>query len=121
MSVNPTVPSTPIVYGPPAFVFSAVDALTVKHSSVVSVWLLGEYGAKLSGVYSARKQYRPTASGVNGPETAWPAAIVTALGGTAVPPDVQSGFATAGPQTKKLTVPVTGPFEPERVAVSVTD
>jgi hypothetical protein len=27
---------------------------------------------------------------------------------------------TAGPQTKNLTVPVTGPFAPERVAVSVT-
>jgi hypothetical protein len=26
----------------------------------------------------------------------------------------------AGPQTKNLTLPVTGPFEPERVAVSVT-
>jgi len=42
VSNNATVPSTPIVKGPPAFVLIAVWAVTVKHSSVVSVWLLGE-------------------------------------------------------------------------------
>src|SRR5437660_5804030 len=40
---------------------------------------------------------------------------------TGVPPAVQSGLEAAGPQTKNLTVPVTAPFEPDRVAVSVTD
>jgi hypothetical protein len=59
--------------------------------------------------------------GVNGSETAWPAPIVTGPAPTCVPPVVQSGFEPAGPQTKNLTVPVTGPFEPESVAVSVTD
>ena len=41
---------------------------------------------------------------------------------TGQPPDVQSGLEpTFGPQTKNLTEPLTGPFAPERVAVSVTD
>ena len=58
---------------------------------------------------------------MNASDVAWPAAIVTDPP-TWVPPDVQTGFEfAAGPQTKNLTVPVTGPLGPDSVAVSVID
>jgi hypothetical protein len=38
VSVRLTVPPRPSLKGPPALVLSAVVALTVKHSSVVSLW-----------------------------------------------------------------------------------
>ncbi len=40
---------------------------------------------------------------------------------TCVPPVVQSGGEPPGPHTKNDTVPVTAPFGPLSVAVSVTD
>ncbi len=74
-----------------------------KHSVVRFVWLPGEYWAKRSGLYCARKQYLPGSVGVNAAEVAEPPARTTAEP-TAVPPVVQSGFETRlGPQTKNAT------------------
>ena len=62
---------------------------------------------------------------MNAADVAWPPLIVTGPGPTCTPPKVQSGFETkSGPQTKNLTVPVTGGGEapePDSVAVSVTE
>ena len=91
-----------------------------KHSVVRFVWWPGEYCANRSGVYSARKQYLPGSVGVYGAEVAWPPLSIAEP--SPLPPLEQSGLETiAGPQTKKATLPLTGPFGPASVARSVTD
>src|SRR5687768_4655274 len=92
-----------------------------KHSVVRLVCLAAENGANMSGANSARKQYLPGCVGVNAAEVAEPLTSVTAEP-TWLPPVVQSGFETRfGPQTKKVTLPLTAPLGLARVAVSVTD
>src|SRR6185312_9980754 len=86
------------------------------------VWLPLRYSEPVAGVYSARKQYQPSALGVNSADVALSLAIET-VPPTGSPPLVQSGLEplAPGPQTKKSTLPATVPFEPLNVATSTTD
>ncbi len=98
-------------------VFVGVATIAVKHSLVVTELTLGEYCAFASGVYSARKQYVPAEVGVNPAEVACPPLRTTEP--RSVPPLTHGVALPVGPQTKKSTDPVTVPFGPVRVAVSV--
>ena len=97
----------------------AVASVAVKHSFVVTELTPDEYCAPASGVYSARKQYVPAAEGIKPSEVATPPLKV--LVPADAPPLTQGVALPVGPQTKNATVPVTVPFGPVSVAVSVMD
>src|SRR6185503_10368000 len=104
---------------PPA---SAVAPLSVALSEIDAPTLT-DCSAEVEidvGCLSTTKQYAPTAVGVKASEVALPPDRVF-VAPTFVPPVEQSGAEPDGPQTKKATVPVTVPFGPVSVAVSVTD
>src|SRR4051812_14086865 len=92
---------------------------TVKHSVVWLVCLPARYCELASGVYSARKQYDPSAAGLNGTDVAVPplALVVTLTALPSwVPPVEQSGAEPAGPHRKKRMTPEAGAAPPARGA-----
>lgn len=89
-TVNPIVSPAETEAASAVFVIVSPGDFMVKHSVVVLVWLPTEYWAVASGLYSARKQYVPSAVGVNADEVAVPALTATAPP-TWVPPVAQFG------------------------------